>query len=323
MRLNWGILGLGNIANKFVKDLKRVKNCHLTAVASRSEDRAKLFADQYSANHFYSSYEDLFLDEEVDIIYIATPHNSHFKLAFEAMNHGKHVLCEKPLAVNRHEVTQLIEASKANNVFLMEAFWSRFNPTIEAVLGHVQKKDIGDVNFISADFSFYRDADPESRLFNMNLAGGALLDIGVYPLFLSYLILGYPEEIVAQAIKHKSGVDLQTSAILKYRHGFANIMCGFGSDSDMVAKIFGTEGKIFIDKIWHEAQGYKIEKENVLESFSLPIIGKGFTYEIEECMECISAGKIESRKWSHSDSLNLISMCDEIRSQIGLTYPFE
>ena len=323
MRLNWGILGLGKIANKFVIDLAMVEDCHLSAVASRSEDRAMQFGEQYNADQFYASYEQLFSDEEVDIIYIATPHNSHFKYAMEAMNHGKHVLCEKPLAVNRKEVNQLILASKTNNVFLMEAFWSRFNPSIEAVLDHVQNKDIGEVNFISADFSFYKDADPESRLFNMDLAGGALLDIGVYPIFLSYLIMGYPEEIVAKAIKHKTGTDLQTSAILKYKEGFSNIMCGFGSNSDMVARIFGTEGRISIDEVWHESQGYKIEKDESTESFNLPTKGKGFTYEIEECLRCISEGKIESEKWSHQDSLNLISICDDIRNQIGLKYPFE
>ena len=190
-------------------------------------------------------------------------------------------------------------------------------------VSHIQNKDIGDVNFISADFSFYGDAAPESRLFNVELAGGALLDIGVYPIFLSYLILGYPEDIVAKAIKHATGADLQTSAILKYKQGFSNIMCGFGSDSDMVAKIFGTQGRISIDNIWHEAEGYKIEKEGGVEAFSLPTKGKGFTYEIEECLQCIAEGKIESEKWSHQDSLNLISICDEIRSQIGLKYPFE
>jgi predicted dehydrogenase len=323
MSLNWGILGLGKIAHKFVKDLDMVENCHLTAVASRSIVNAKYFADQYNAKYFYAAYHALFINEEVDIIYIATPHNSHFKYALEAMNHGKHVLCEKPLAVNRKQVLQLIETSKANNVFLMEALWSRFNPSIEAVLSHVQNQDIGDVNFINADFSFYGDADPESRLFNMKLAGGALLDIGVYPIFLSYLILGYPEEIVAKAIMHETGADLQTSAILKYKKGFANIMCGFRSDSDMVAKIFGTKGRISIDKSWHESEGYKIEKDGVIESHSLPTKGKGFTYEIMECLNCIAEGKIESSKWSHHDSLNLISICDEIRSQIGLTYPFE
>ena len=323
MILKWGILGLGKIANKFAMDLALVEHCELSAVASRTAAKAVAFGEQYGAKYFHSDYESLFNNEEVDIIYIATPHSSHMEFALNALNHGKHVLCEKPLAVNRLQVQKLIDASKANNVFLMEAFWTRFNPSIEAVLERIRKNEIGEVNYINADFSFYRDADPKSRMLNMDLAGGSLLDIGVYPIFLSYLIMGYPAEILATAIKHETGADLQTSAILKYKNGLANVMSGFRSASDMVAKIYGTEGKIFIDKVWHESQGYKVEKDDQLESFSLPTIGKGFTYEIAECFSCIEKGRIESKKWSHQDSLNLISICDEIRMQIGLKYPFE
>jgi predicted dehydrogenase len=227
------------------------------------------------------------------------------------------------LAVNRQQVLNLIAASESNEVFLMEAFWTRFNPTIEAVMAAIKNNAIGSVNFISADFSFFRAADPESRLLNVDLAGGSLLDVGVYPIFLSYLIMGYPEEIMATSIQHATGADLQTSAILKYKDGLANIMSGFQSASDMVAKIYGTHGKIFIDKMWHESQGYQIEVNDHITAYSLPTKGKGFTYEIEECRYCISKGLKESHKWSHQDSLNLISICDDIRKQIGLKYPFE
>jgi len=323
MILKWGIVGLGNIANKFAKDLALVDNCELVAVASRSAEKAEEFSKEYGAKYFHSSYDDLYNNPEVDIIYIATPHNSHMKLAVEALKHKKHVLCEKPLAVNRSQVQKLIDASRSNNVFLMEAFWTRFNPSIEAVIARIKNNEIGEVNYINADFSFYRDADPESRMLNLELAGGSLLDVGVYPIFLSYLIMGYPDEILATSIKHETGADLQTSAILKYKNGLANVMSGFRSASDMVAKIYGTQGKIFIDKVWHESQGYKIENDDGLIPYSLPTKGRGFTYEIQECFDCIQKGRIESEKWSHQDSLNLISICDEIREQIGLRYPFE
>ena len=152
---------------------------------------------------------------------------------------------------------------------------------------------------------------------------GVLSEVGVYPIFLAYLVMGYPKEILATAIKHETGADVQTSAILKFDTGLANISCGFRSSSDMVAKIYGTNGSIFIDKVWHESEGYRIVKENNEEKFSLPKLGKGFTYEIKECLECIGKGMIESDKWSQKDSLNLISICDEVRDQIGLKYPFE
>ncbi len=323
MKLRWGILGLGKIANKFVKDLTLVENCELTAVASRTAEKAEQFGRQYGAKYMHSSYDEILKNDDVDIVYIAVPHDSHMEYTLAAMDHGKHVLCEKPLAVNRDQVQKVINASKSNNVFLMEAFWTRFNPSIEAVVSRVKNNEIGKVNYINVDFSFYRDAAPESRLLNMNLAGGSLLDVGVYPIFLTYLIMGYPDEILATSIMHETGVDLQTSAILKYKDGLANVMSGFRSASDMVAKIYGTNGKIFIDKIWHESQGYKIEKDDELTVYSLPKRGIGFTYEIEECFSCISKDRIESEKWSHSDSLNLISICDEIRDQIGLKYPFE
>ncbi|MDF1699252.1 MAG: Gfo/Idh/MocA family oxidoreductase [Saprospiraceae bacterium] len=323
MKLKWGILGLGKIANKFAKDLAMVENCELVAVASRSLEKANAFGKEYGAKNFHSSYEALFNNSDVDIIYIATPHSSHMLYALQALNHKKHVLCEKPLAINKIQVQQLIDASRANHVFLMEAFWTRFNPTFEAVLQRVQNKEIGEVNYVNADFSFFRDADPASRMLNMELAGGSLLDIGVYPVFLSYMLLGYPEQIVAVANKHETGADIQMSAILKYPKGIANLMSGFRSPSDMIARIYGTGGSIYIDKVWHESEGYKVEVGDQLTAYSLPKKGKGFTYEIEECLQCIKEGRIESEKWSHQDSLNLISICDEIRSQIGVKYPFE
>ncbi len=323
MALKWGILGLGKIANSFAMDLVLVENCELVAVASRTISKAEKFGKRFEAKYCHGSYQELFENPEVDIIYIATPHNSHLEYALEAMNHGKHVLCEKPLAINQSQVRQLISASQANNVFLMEAFWTRFNPSFEAVLKHIKNDEIGEVNYINADFSFYKDALPESRLLNMELAGGALLDVGVYPIFLSYMIMGIPGQILAASNKHATGADLQTSAIFKYRNGMANIMSGLKSASDMVAKIYGTQGKIFIDRRWHQAQGFRIEKKGKQTKFDLPTKGMGYTYEIEECLKCIDAGKIESEKWLHQDSLNLISICDEIRQQVELKYPNE
>ena len=239
----------------------------------------------------------------------------------------KHVLCEKPLAVNRHQVQSIIDASKKHNVFMMEAFWSRFNPTIQAAMDHVSNKDIGEVNYINADFTFFRDDPDDSRMLSMELAGGSLLDMGVYPVFLAYLIFGKPQQVLATGRFHTTGFDLQMAAILKYENGIANIMSGFKSQSDMVAKIYGTNGRIFIHPIWHETKGYTLIQGNggdlKTQTFSLPTNGKGFTYEIEECRKCIIQNKIESDLWSHQNSLDLIEITDTIRRQMGLKYPFE
>lgn len=319
----WGIVGLGKIANKFSNDLKLVEGGHLQSVASRNLDKAKSFAEAHQANSYYDDYQQLFSDPNVDIVYIATPHDSHMNYAIEAINAGKHVLCEKPLAVNQSQVKKMIEASQAKKVFLMEAFWTRFNPVFRKVMQLVEEGAIGNVNYINADFCFYKEAPPESRMYNMELAGGSLLDVGVYPTFLAYQLFGYPKEIKSVATFHKTGADLQTASIFKYENGLANISSGFASKSDMIAKIYGSEGSIMIDAPWHHSNRYTINKGGDSETIDHPLNGMGFTYEIEECHQCIESNKLESTLWSHANSLDLISITDEIRSQIGLKYPFE
>ena len=328
--LRWGILGLGKIAHQFVNDLKLIENVAIVACASRTISNAINFAGQHEIEKSHGSYQALFEDEEVDVIYIATTHDSHAELSIEAMKNGKHVLCEKPLAINRKDVQRMVDASRKYNVFLMEAFWARFNPTIRAVLNQVKNKSIGEVNYLNVDFTFARNDAVDSRMLNMDLAGGSLMDMGVYPVFLAYVIFGKPEQILATSRMHSTGVDLQTSAIFKYKNGIANIMSGFVSQSDMMARIYGTEGRIYIHPVWHESESYTIikgnkgdEKEYDEKKYTLPKFGKGYTYEIEECKKCISQNKLESDLWSHQNSLDLVGITDEVRKQIGLKYPFE
>ena len=324
-KLNWGIIGLGKIAHAFVKDLQLVEACSLVAVASRSQNKATEFAQQYQATKAYSSYTELFQDPEVDIVYIATPHNLHASLAIEAMNAGKHVLCEKPLAVNRVQVSNMIEAATQNQVFLMEAFWSRFNPSIREIIQRIDKGELGKIKQVSANFSFHLDAPIESRAYNMDLAGGALLDVGVYPIFLAYVTLGMPSEMYAISNFHETGADLQTTAILKYDQAVAHVMGGFETHSDMRAEICGTKASVFIEPRWHETRAYSLlnNETKKTEHFPHPFQGKGFIFEIEECLKCIHAGKLASDLWSWQNSLDLIQICDDIRKQIGLRYPFE
>ncbi|MEM6379973.1 MAG: Gfo/Idh/MocA family oxidoreductase [Bacteroidota bacterium] len=323
--INWGIIGLGNIAHQFVKDLSLVTSAKLMAVASRTASKAQAFADQYGAVKAYGSYQDLIEDRDIDIIYIATPHDSHLQWCIEGMSKGKHVLCEKPLAVNAMQVEAIIAAAKGVSTFIMEAFWTRFNPSIVETLKRIKRGDLGEVNYINADFTFYRDDPLDSRMLNANLAGGSLLDMGVYPVFLAYLILGKPQEILALGHQHQTGADLQTAAILKYPNGVANLMSGFRSQSDMRAKICGTKGSIILEPIWHETQGLQFlnNRTQNWESVLLPTSGKGFVHEIEECHQCIQGGKNQSDLWRLSDSLEILRITDEIRRQIGVRYPFE
>ncbi len=326
-KISWGIVGLGSIAHDFVKDLLLLENTLIAAVASRTLDKAEQFAEKYGVKKAYGSYTELFQDPTVDIVYIATPHHAHAELSIEAMDEGKHVLCEKPLAVNAKQVKKVIAAAQRNRVFMMEAFWSRFNPAIRRALALIGQGEIGMVNYINADFSFAIQPSPENRTLNMDLAGGSLMDMGVYPCFLSYVILGKPTQILATGRFHETGADLQTAAIFKYENAIANMMSGFISQSDMVAKIYGTKGRIFLPFIWHEAQGITIVRGNGNEAKSekidLPTNGKGFTHEIEECLFCLHNNRLESTLWTHQNSLDLVGITDEIRRQISLKYPFE
>ena len=323
-KINWGIIGCGNIAGKFASDLTLIENANLYAVASRNLFKAEQFANNHNSDKAYGSYDDLFKDENVEIVYIATPHISHAELSIKAMKHGKHVLCEKPLALNKTEASEIMIVSKETGCFFMEALWTRFNPVFVEVLKRIANKEIGEVNYINADFAFTSNHDLNSRVFNLELGGGSILDIGIYPIFLAYTILGIPKEVIAKAIfQKKMGSDIQTSMIFSYEKGQAILYSGFTSNSDMTARISGTEGQIFIHDRWHHSDEFTIIKEGLKETIKLPRTGIGYSHEIEECHKCLEENLLESKLWSHQNSLDLIALLDEVRNKIGLKYPQE
>ncbi|MCB0474931.1 MAG: Gfo/Idh/MocA family oxidoreductase [Flavobacteriaceae bacterium] len=323
-KIRWGIIGCGKIAHKFASDLLLTPGGELFAVASRDLNKADDFGKKYHAKKHYGNYEDLFADADVDIVYIATPHASHAVLSIQAMENGKHVLCEKPLAINLREAKAMIACSKRTNRFFMEALWTRFNPVILDVKNKIDSGAIGRVNYINADFAFKSEFGVHSRVLDLSLGGGALLDIGIYPVFLSYLILGKPHSIKAISHFHEiTGCDMQTSMILDYEDAQAVLYCGFTSTSDMIGRISADKGQIYLHKTWHHTEGYTLVKDGNSEKVELPITGYGYTYEIAECHKCLSENKIQSDLWSHHNSLDLISILDEIRKITGLKYPGE
>ncbi len=323
-KIRWGIVGPGHIAHSFAKDLKLVEDGELTAVASRSLDRANEFADEYGAEHRFGSYRELFESDVVDVLYIATPHTSHCELSIEALNHGKAVLCEKPMGIDADQVKSMIVAAKKNGVFLMEALWSRFNPSIVKVKELIEDGKIGDVAYLNANFGFYGlDRAEDGRLLNPDLAGGSLLDIGIYPIFLAYLLLGKPDNIEAVSLFHKTGVEIQTSMIFEYLHAQATLASGLRSNMQMRAEISGSKGSAFLHDRWHETQGYSLEIDGNMEDFDLPTKGKGYSHEIEEVHDCLRKGKQQSEKWTLQNSLDLVNLLDEVRSITGTTFPFE
>ncbi|SEO92844.1 Predicted dehydrogenase [Flavobacterium sp. CF108] len=319
-KIKWGIIGLGNIAHQFATDLLLIEEAELLAVASRDILKADEFATKYNAAKAYDSYEALFADQEVDIVYIATPHDSHAELSIKAIESGKHVLCEKPIALSYKDAERMIEASKKHNKFFMEAFWTRFIPAVQEVLAKIESGIIGEANYIKADFAFIGNDVEGSRLFDKNRGGGSLFDIGVYPLFLSYIVFGIPKEIIAKAVYHKNGIDLQASMILQYEKAQSILNSSIVSESDMKALISGTQGRIELNSPWFVADGYSVfngEQESV---YSLPTIGKGYAHEILECNDCILNNQIESKLWSHQNSLDLSKIVEEIKTQIGLNF---
>ncbi|RUA11805.1 MAG: gfo/Idh/MocA family oxidoreductase [Flavobacteriia bacterium] len=324
LKIKWGIIGCGNIAGKFARDLALVTEAELTAVASRNKEKAKQFKIDHQAKKHYGNYNELLADPDIDIIYIATPHVSHAKWSILAMEQGKHVLCEKPLSINKKEAEEIIAASKRTGKFFMEALWTRFNPTFIAVKELIEKGDLGAIKYIQADFTFKSDKPLESRVLDLALGGGTILDIGIYPAFLSYSLMGIPEKILAGAVFHKiTGCDMQSSMIFKYNTAQAVLYSSFETDSGISAKIGGTEGTIHFHGSFHVPDGYTLIKNGVETNFKIPFKGLGFTHEIEECHTCIRKGQKESKKWSHRDSLNLIGILDQVRAEVGLTYPQE
>jgi len=321
-KIKWGIIGLGNIAEQFARDLALIPNAQLYAVASRSLEKATKFGATFSVTKSYGDYDSLINDDQVDIIYVATPHDTHASLSIQVLNAKKHVLCEKPIAINYAQASQMIAASKENNRFFMEAFWTRFNPTFSAVLAKVRAGEIGEIQYINADFGFIMN-NGQNRLEDVNLGGGSLLDMGVYPLFLSYMILGKPENISASSLFYEGGADKQTTMLLNYPTAQAVLHSSFIARTNMHATISGEKGRIVIDPLWHEAQSYSLFQDDVETKFDLPTKGKGFTYEIEECHKCIDANKIESEMWSHQNSLDLITITDQVRKEAGIVYPVD
>ena len=322
--IKWGVLGLGKIAHKFVSDLQLVADCKLEAVASSNTARAAAFAGQHGATRFYGSYQDLFADDQVEIIYIASLNQDHYAHTLAALKNKKAVLCEKPLAINQKQVLEMIRCAREHQTFLMEGLWTRFNPTFGQLQQWIAGGEIGALRYLNATFSFNGLAyGIDSRLFNPDKAGGSLLDIGIYPLFLAYQLLGIPKSIQASAVKAPTGVDEQIAMILSYDKAHAILYSSFSHNEDMRATICGEEGEIYMDSRWHESPRITLVKgdKQTLKEFEFQ--GKGYTYEILEANQCLRNDQQESSKWSLQNSLDLVQLMDQIRGETGIKFTME
>jgi len=320
--INFGILGPGKIANRFATAFEHATGGKVSAVASRDETKAKEFAATYNIDKVYTSYEALINDPDVDVIYIATPHPFHYEQTLLCLRHGKPVICEKPLALNYRQANEMIQAARTENVFLMEAMWSRFFPATKKALELVRSGVIGEIKYMQSDFGFAAPLNPENRVYNMDLGGGAQLDVGVYPLFLALLFLGEPDEVKSISHLAGTGADTTTSALLSYKNGsIANVLSSIVTDSPKQADIMGTLGRITMHTPWHKSQLITLRlNSGEITEFPFPYPGNGFQFQVEEVIHCLQAGKKESDLMPHSLSLLMAQVSDEIRKQGGIVY---
>ncbi|MFN7116340.1 MAG: Gfo/Idh/MocA family protein [Saprospiraceae bacterium] len=321
--INWGIIGLGRIAHTFAKDLAILDNARLHAVASRSLDNARAFADEYRVQHYFGRYEDLLNLPDLDAVYIATPHASHAELSILCLENGIPVLCEKPLAINLHEAQAMVAWSQRTQTFLMEAMWTRFLPHMQKILDLIDANQLGRVHTVKATLGFDGQQRPNQRLFDPELGGGALLDIGVYPVFLAHLLLGRPDAIEAESRINANGIDEATRATFLYENGRkAEIYSSITEATQNEAVIYGERGHIHIGGKWNAPSAFTLYLEGQApQEFTFNLPGHGFYLEIIEATECIRQERIENPLLTHGFSLDIMETMDRIRMQTGLRYP--
>ncbi|MCY3914404.1 MAG: Gfo/Idh/MocA family oxidoreductase [Chloroflexi bacterium] len=324
-KIRWGLIGLGWISRKFAKGLAFAPDAEIYAVASRSQEKADAFGAEFDASKCYGSYEDLANDPNVDVAYIGTPNNYHLPQALLCLNAGKHVLCEKPFAVNAKEAKVMIDRAREKNLFLMDAFWTRYFPAMVKLRELLAEKIIGDVMLVTADFGGRGPVLPEKRHFNPDLAGGAMLDVGSYCIQFASMIYGKPPtDIVSQVAIGETGVDELSVLVFKYSdYEMATLTSAIRLSTPHEARVMGTEGYIAIPNFWHPSELTVVRSGQAPETLRFPYEGEGFQFEAIEVGECIRAGLTESLVYPLDETLAIMETMDRIRADWGLRYPFE
>lgn len=325
-KIKWGIIGTGTIASTFATALSSMEDAEIVAVASRTQEKAKKFADRFHIRKAYGSYEELAKDPEIAVVYIGTPHTEHKENSALCITNGKAVLCEKPFTLNQEETRYLINLAKDHDVFLMEAMWTKFLPTTKTVKKWIQDKEIGDVKYFQISFGFRSEFNPDSRLFNPHLAGGALMDVGIYPItYVIHMMERLPDQVVSSAYLGRTGVDEMNVIAFRYNNGaLADLSSAVSADTGNDAVIVGDKGKIVVPKFFMADSAQLYDKDEKLKkSFHQPFAVNGYEYEAQEVNQCLREGRKESNMVPLKDTLDIITLMDQIRKEWGLIYPQE
>jgi len=325
-KTGWGILGCGKIARKFAADLRLVKDAELIAVGAREQQTADAFVKDFPSKYAHNSYEALVNNPEVEVIYVATPHGLHHEHVMLCLKHKKAVLCEKAFAINYREAKEMIDYAKAQNTFIMEAFWTRFLPHYLKMKELLTLKKVGNIKFLSAEFGFKPVPPFAPRIYEPALGGGSLLDIGVYPIFLALDILGKPDQIDAVMTPASTGVDEQCAMRFQYKNGaIAQLFSSFATNLATGADIAGDQGRIRLTHRFHgptsmlEYYPGAVDTREVIPFESAS--GNGYEYEARHVNECLQNNLKESPVLTHQFTLLLMETLDIIRAKAGIKYP--
>jgi len=320
--IRWGILGTGKIAKALALALKQVPDAELAAVASRSLDSATAFGKEHGAKRCHGSYQALADDPEVDVIYIATPHPMHHENAIMCLNGGKALLVEKAFTVNRREAEEVFALAREKKLFVMEAMWTRFQPLVQEVRRIIDSGEIGKPYNVQADFGFAADVGPEHRLFNPELGGGSLLDLGIYPLSIAAYVLGDVEAVQALGVLGPTGVDVQVSFALRHAGGGVSACTSsLLANTPTEFTICGDKGFIRLGGRFHSTEDITVDLRNgVRRHLHIPRNGAGYNYEVMEVNRCLNEGLLESPVMPWGETVTLMGVMDEIRKQIGVVY---
>ncbi len=324
--IRWGILGTGRIAHKFASDLQLAENSVLIAIGSRSRQSADEFNKEFPVQYCHYSYQELVQNPEVDVIYIATPHNLHYENTLLCLQHNKAVLCEKPFAMNSKQAIEMINMAKEKKLFLMEALWTKFHPHYIKMQEMITQGLLGEIKAVLVNFGFKPTPPVPARLFDPALGGGTVMDIGIYNVFIAMSILGKPDHIDAVMTPASTGVDEQCAILFRYKNGaLAQLFSTFSSNLATEADICGTEGRIRLTSRFYEPSSKvefykeKADKKQIISVNKEP--GFGYQYEARHVNDCLRQGLTESNIVSFADTLLLIDTLDKIRKAAGIHYP--